>query len=111
MAGGSKNGTSESISNPEPIITQSSSIPENNVFPINGHKLNGNNNFIQWLQSVMIFVCGKGKEDYLTRAAVALEESNPTYKNWKVENNMVMSWLLNSMTNEMGENFMYYKTA
>ena len=24
---------------------------------------------------------------------------------------MVMSWLLNSMTNETGENFMYYKTA
>ena len=24
---------------------------------------------------------------------------------------MVMSWLLNSMTNEMGENFMYYKTT
>ena len=24
---------------------------------------------------------------------------------------MVMFWLLNSMTNEIGENFMYYKTA
>ena len=24
---------------------------------------------------------------------------------------MVMSWLINSMTNEIGKNFMYYKSA
>ena len=59
----------------------------------------------------MIFVCGKGKEDYLTGAATATGENDPAFRTWKVENNMVMSWLLNSMTNEMGENFMYYKTA
>ena len=59
----------------------------------------------------MIFICGKGKEDYLTGAAKAPDENNLAYRNWKVENNIVMSWLLNFMTNEIGENFMYYKTT
>ena len=33
------------------------------------------------------------------------------YKAWKIENNVVMSWLINSMTNEVGENFILYETA
>lgn len=30
---------------------------------------------------------------------------------WKAENNMVMSWLINSMTTEIGENFLLYTTT
>ncbi|GAV89710.1 UBN2_3 domain-containing protein, partial [Cephalotus follicularis] len=48
---------------------------------------------------------------YITGTAVPPEESSDRYRTWKVENHMVMSWLLNSMTIEMGENFMYYQTA
>ena len=59
----------------------------------------------------MIFIFDKGKEDYLTGAMAQLEESSPGFQTWKLENNMVMSWLQNSMTNETDENFMYYKTA
>ncbi|RVW21682.1 hypothetical protein CK203_099910 [Vitis vinifera] len=35
---------------------------------ITGHKLNGHN-YLQWSQSVLLFICGKGKDEYLTRAA------------------------------------------
>ena len=87
-----------------------SNISEGNVLQITGHKLNGEN-FNQWSHSVMIFVCGKGKEEYLTGEVEPPAETDPKFKTWKLENNMVMSWLLNSMTNETGENFMYYKTA
>ena len=59
----------------------------------------------------MLFMCGKGKDDFLTGAAVATTTDHPKYKVWKLENNMVMSWLFNSMTTEIGEDFMYYKTA
>lgn len=85
-------------------------FPENTTIPIAGHKLTSHN-YNQWSHSVMIFVCGKGKEEYLTGTALEPDEKSPGYRTWKVENNMVMSWLLNSMTNETGENFMYYKTA
>ncbi|RVW39091.1 Retrovirus-related Pol polyprotein from transposon TNT 1-94 [Vitis vinifera] len=77
---------------------------------LEGHKLNGQN-FIQWAQSVRIFICGKGKEEYLTGAIVQPKEDDPGYRTWKLENSMVMSWLINSMTNGIGENFMYYGTA
>ncbi|GAV70419.1 UBN2_3 domain-containing protein, partial [Cephalotus follicularis] len=54
---------------------------------------------------------GKGKEDYISGTTVPPDESSARYRTWKAENHMVMSWLLNSMTNEMGENLMYYQTA
>lgn len=33
------------------------------------------------------------------------------FKTWKSENNIVMSWLINSMSNDIGENFLLYGTA
>ncbi|CAH9091924.1 unnamed protein product [Cuscuta epithymum] len=74
------------------------------------YKLNGQN-YNLWSHSVSIFIGGKGKEEYLSIDLVQPEVKSPGYKNWKAENNMVMSWLLNSMTPEIGEQFMFYKTA
>lgn len=59
----------------------------------------------------MILVCGKGKEDYLTNVAVQQQKDSPAYRTWKVENNLMMSWLLNSMANKTGESLMNYKTS
>ena len=87
-----------------------SGTSEGVVLPITSHKLNGQNYF-QWSQSVMMFVCGKGKDDYITGTATALEMRDPKYKVWKAKNSMVVSWLINSMTNEIGEDFMYDRTA
>ncbi|GAV60945.1 UBN2_3 domain-containing protein [Cephalotus follicularis] len=92
-------------SNLQPIITY-----ENSLLPITDHKFNGSN-YNQWSHSVMIFICRNGKEDYIIGTTIPPDESGARYRTWKAENHMVMSWLLNSMTNEMGENFMYYQTA
>ena len=54
----------------------------------------------------MIFIYGKDKEDYLTGAAPPPNETDPTYRTWKFEKNTIMPWLLNSITNEISENFM-----
>ena len=77
---------------------------------ITGHKLNGHN-FLQWSQFVMMFICGKGKDDYLTGEVAIPEKNDPKFRTWKTENHMVMSWLINLMTNEIGENFLLYRTA
>ena len=58
-----------------------------------------------------MYVCGKGKYEYLTDEISISEKSDPKYRIWKTENHMVMSWLINSMTTEVGENFLLYKTA
>ncbi|KAG8373786.1 hypothetical protein BUALT_Bualt11G0061300 [Buddleja alternifolia] len=110
MASESESDTSNPISSQTTIISQPATFFESGMIPITGHKLTGHN-LNQWSHSIMIIVCGKGKEDYLTGAAVQPKESSSDYRTWKVENNMVMSWLLNSMTNETGQNFMYYKTT
>ncbi|XP_073222390.1 uncharacterized protein [Cicer arietinum] len=58
-----------------------------------------------------LFAKGKVKEYYTTGEAKQSKKTDPSYDKWKVENNVVMTWLLNSMTNESSENFMYYETA
>ncbi|GAV84696.1 UBN2_3 domain-containing protein [Cephalotus follicularis] len=83
--------------NPLPSNLQSIITSENSLFPITDHKFNGSN-YNQWSHSVMIFICEKGKEDYIIGTTVPPEESSARYRIWKVENHMVMSWLLNSMT-------------
>ncbi|RVX06552.1 Retrovirus-related Pol polyprotein from transposon RE2 [Vitis vinifera] len=46
---------------------------------ITGHKLNGHN-FLQWSQSVMMYVCGKGKDEYLTGEVAIPEKMITTQK-------------------------------
>ncbi|GAV74420.1 UBN2_3 domain-containing protein, partial [Cephalotus follicularis] len=77
---------------------------------ITGHILNGQN-YLQWSRSVMMFVCGRGKDDYLTGAAPQAAKEDLKFKGWKSENNMVMSRLINSMTNDVGENFILHETT
>lgn len=74
------------------------------------HKLNGHN-YLQWSHLVMMFICGQGNDDYLTGVAPKWKIDDPMYKVWKTENNMVMLWLINSITNEVGENFILYETT
>lgn len=74
------------------------------------HKLNGHN-FLQWSQSVMMFICGRGKDELLLETSSRPETSDPKFKAWKSENNLVMSWLINSMAPEIGENFLLYRSA
>ncbi|GAV56878.1 UBN2_3 domain-containing protein, partial [Cephalotus follicularis] len=54
------------------------------------HRLNGQN-YPQWSQSVMMFISGKGKDDYLTSAAAPPPKGDPKFKSWRAENNMVIS--------------------
>ena len=51
----------------------------------------------------MMYISGKRKDDYLTGEIVSLKAEDPHPRLWKTENNVVMSWLVNST--EIGENF------
>ncbi|RVX14302.1 Retrovirus-related Pol polyprotein from transposon TNT 1-94 [Vitis vinifera] len=55
---------------------------------------------------MLLFICGKGKDEYLTGEAVMPETTEPGFRKWKIENSMIMSWLINSMNNDIGENFL-----
>ena len=58
-----------------------------------------------------MFISGKGKDEYLTDEIEIPEKGDPKYRLWKSDNNMIMSWLINSMNNDIGENFLLYGTA
>ncbi|RVW91107.1 hypothetical protein CK203_039906 [Vitis vinifera] len=98
--------TNSSSSTSDIIISSSSSSHqmETSHLPITAHKLNGQN-YLQWSQSILMFIRGKEKDDYITGASAAPETTTSTYKKWIAENNMVMSWLVNSMTADIGEIF------
>ena len=51
------------------------------------------------------------KDDYLTGEVVSPKKEDPKYRPWKTKNNQVILWLLNSMTNEIRENFLLYEIA
>ncbi|KAL5840222.1 hypothetical protein ACOSQ4_012830 [Xanthoceras sorbifolium] len=93
----SEQSSPERLSNSEMISGSTGGSDSNSHHPlITGHKLNGHN-YLQWSQSIMMFVCGKGKDDHLTGTAVAPSKEDPTFRTWKSENNMV--------------NFLLYGTA
>lgn len=99
----SKFGVASSL---DAAIAGSNGGSESSTIPIPCHKLNGHN-YLQGSKSVMMLICGNGK-DYLTGLMTAPQKENPLFKVWKSKNNMVISWLINSMTNEIGENFLLY---
>nr|GME06576.1 Retrovirus-related Pol polyprotein from transposon RE1 [Ipomoea batatas] len=62
-------------------------------------------------ETILMYVSGRGKDEYLTGEVLKPEETDATYRQWKSENHMVMSWLINSMLPGIGENFLLYHTA
>ena len=97
-----------SISKASSHSNQAATLPnsgnsENIAFLITSHKLNGQN-FLQWSQSVRMFICGSGK-DYLTGEIPIPKNDDPGYKKWKAKNHQIMSWLINSNV-DIGENFL-----
>ncbi|RVW59858.1 Retrovirus-related Pol polyprotein from transposon RE1 [Vitis vinifera] len=81
--------TNSSSSTSDIIISSSSSSHqmETSHLPITAHKLNGQN-YLQWSQSILMFIRGNEKDDYITGASAAPETTTSTYKKWIAENNM-----------------------
>lgn len=53
----------------------------------------------------------RGKDDYLYGNMHISSTRDPQFRQWKTENAMRMSWLISSMTPEIGNNFILYATA
>lgn len=70
------------------------------------------NNYLTWSTSVLIYIEGKGKEDYLTGEVEKPDKKKkPKYKRWKTENAMVKGWLLVSMKSEISNHYLVLETA
>ncbi|XP_072062320.1 uncharacterized protein [Arachis hypogaea] len=68
-------------------------------------------NYLRWSQSVQMYIRGRGKIGYLTGERSQPNITDPQYHVWDTENSMVMTWLVNSMEEDISSNYMYYTTA
>lgn len=58
-----------------------------------------------------MYIRERGKISYLTGATPTPDSKDPMYEIWDVENSMVMTWLVNSMEEEINPNYMCFSTA
>ncbi|XP_030551316.2 uncharacterized protein LOC115755880 [Rhodamnia argentea] len=104
--------TSENI--PTPSNMQSSektpTHTESHPIQITTIKLNGDN-FLRWSRSVRMYVRGRGKMGYLIGDKTEPAKTDPTWAVWDAENSTVMTWLVNSMEEEIGANYMCFPYA
>lgn len=68
-------------------------------------------NFLCWSQSVRMYIRGRGKIGYLARKKPTPTKEDLTYATWDAENSMVMTWLVNSMDEDISSNYMCCPTA
>ena len=92
----------------QPTIQPSQS--DSHSAQITNIRLNGDN-FLRWSQSVRMYIRGRGKIGYLTGDKPAPTPEDPTYMTWDAENSMVMTWLVNSMEEDISSNYLCYSTA
>ncbi|XP_073132876.1 uncharacterized protein [Henckelia pumila] len=103
-----------SVSTP-PRLTQLNTQPltsntDSHSVQITNIRLNGDN-FLRWSQSVRMYIRGRGKIGYLTGDKKMPASEDPSYAIWDAENSMVMTWLVNSMDEDISSNYMCYSTA
>lgn len=99
--------SSTTQSNPPSLLTKST---EAHPIQITSIKLNGDN-FFRWSQSVRMYIRGRGKSGYLTGDNAEPATDDPTWAVWDAENSAIMTWLTNSMEEDIGANYLGYYTA
>ncbi|CAN1176007.1 hypothetical protein LINPERHAP2_LOCUS32282 [Linum perenne] len=58
-----------------------------------------------------MFISGRGKEDDLAGEVEVPAVTNPKYKPWKINDNLVKIWLINSMQTAIRKNYVLHKTV
>lgn len=58
-----------------------------------------------------IHIARKEKKGYIIGRKVASNDNDPAYVKWEVEDALVKSWLINSMTDKLISHFFQYETT
>jgi hypothetical protein len=59
---------------------------------------------------MLISLCAKNKLGFINWSIPTLGESNPKYSLWQRCNDMVLSWILNSLNQELANSVIYMET-
>ncbi|KAM3304356.1 hypothetical protein P3S67_015388 [Capsicum chacoense] len=63
--------------------------------------------FAGWNRRMMIALTAKNTIDFIDGSIIAPTENTDLYKAWSRANNMVISWLLNSLSREISDSVIY----
>lgn len=74
-------------------------------------KLTGTENYGPWKRSLSIALSAKNKLGIINGTVVKPEESSPLSSQWDKVNDMVISWILNTMSDEICNGMDYVNTA
>ena len=68
-------------------------------------------NYLSWLRAVALALGGRNKLGFINGNVPAPEASSSDYEAWLCKDQLVMSWLLNSMERKIVEIFSYSKSS
>lgn len=74
-------------------------------------KLIGTENYASWKRSIQIALSAKNKLVIVTSAYTKPETNSPLFPYWERVNDMCISWILNTVSNEIGDSMSYVRTA
>ncbi|KAJ8748808.1 hypothetical protein K2173_011365 [Erythroxylum novogranatense] len=69
------------------------------------------NNYLTWSKSMMIALCAKDKLSFIDGTCTQPMEDRNLLTRWRRADSMVKSWILNSMTKELGDAFLSFSTT
>ena len=68
-------------------------------------------NYLPWSRAVTIALGGRSRLGFINGKAPAPDSSSPDFEKWLAKDQMVMSWMLNSMDRNLAEMFSYYQSS
>ena len=68
-------------------------------------------NYLPWARAISLALGGRSKLGYINGAIKAPETTSPNYEAWLCKDQLVMSWLLNSMERRIAEIFSYSESS
>lgn len=74
-------------------------------------KLIGSENYASWKRSIQIALSAKNKLVILTGEYKAPDEKSPAFSQWKRVNDMVIIWILNTVSDEISSSMHYLDSA
>ncbi|XP_074335425.1 uncharacterized protein LOC141672671 isoform X2 [Apium graveolens] len=74
-------------------------------------KLLGSENYASWKRSMQIALSAKNKLVIVTGDFVAPAESSPLFVHWKRVNDMVITWILNTVSDDISNSMTYLDNA
>lgn len=64
-----------------------------------------------WSRAIVIALSAKNKVVFIDGTSSEPDSNSPQYKAWSRCNDMVISWILNSLSKDIAESVLYSKTA